>query len=205
MDIWFTSDQHWGHERIRYFEAKNRKMFESTRDMDEYMIETWNKVVKKDDLVYYLGDFALAPKNRKKEIMAHLNGHKISIRGNHDSGPIHMKEIGFSEAYNWMTLNLERDGLPNKRILLIHDSNDFLRKSGEKNNIDYILCGHVHSNWRKRQNVVNVGVDLWGFYPIDLPTALGVLGVDLTGDWNLSVDRVPKWRGATALQEIYSL
>lgn len=205
MKTWFTADQHFGHTRILYFEAQNRGHFEDVRDMDEFMIQAWNSVVSKDDVVYHLGDFALAPKNRKKEIIKQLNGYKIAIRGNHDAGPIHMKEIGFNEVYNWMTLNLIRDELPDKRILLIHESNGFLKNKADKNVFDYILCGHVHSNWKRRGNAVNVGVDEWKFLPIELPTALNVFQLDLTGQWELTVDRIPKWKGATANQEIYSL
>ena len=173
--------------------------------MDEFMIQTWNSVVKKNDTVYHLGDFALAPKNRKKEIVRQLHGYKIAIRGNHDAGPIHMKEIGFDEVYTWMVLNLTREELPDKRILLIHEATRFLKKTGDENAFDYILCGHVHSNWKRRQNAVNVGVDQWEFFPIELSTALAVFQLDLTGKWDLNVDRIPKWKGATAAQELYSL
>jgi calcineurin-like phosphoesterase family protein len=173
--------------------------------MDQFMIQAWNSVVKKDDLVYHLGDFALAPKNRKKEIVRQLHGYKIAIRGNHDAGPFHMKEIGFDENYPWMSLNLTREELPDKRILLIHDAAKYLKGSGKQDAFDYILCGHVHSNWKRRQIAINVGVDVWEFFPIALPTALNVFNVDLSGKWDLTVDRVPKWKGATASQEIYSL
>lgn len=202
--IFLTSDQHFSHKRIQYFEANNRSGFETVRDMDDYMIKAWNKVVKKDDTVYHLGDFALAPKSRKKEIMEQLNGYKIVIRGNHDAGPIHMKEIGFDEVYNWMTLKLIREELPDKRLLLVHDSDKFLNRRVD-NIIDFILCGHVHSNWKCKQNAVNVGVDVWDFLPITLPAALNVLGYDLSGIWKLEVDHIPKWKGATASQEIYSV
>ena len=204
MSCYFTADNHFGHKRIQYFEAQNRSVFETTRDMDEFMIKAWNKTVKKDDTIYHLGDFALAPKNRKKEIMEQLNGYKIVIRGNHDAGPIHMKEIGFDEVYNWMTLKLIREELPDKRLLLVHDSGKFLKRRVD-NVIDYIICGHVHSNWKRKQNAVNVGVDVWDFLPIALPAALNVFNLDLDGKWKLEVDHIPKWKGATASQEIYSV
>lgn len=173
--------------------------------MDDFMIATWNKVVHENDTVYYLGDFALAPKVRKKEILSELNGYKVAIRGNHDAGPLHMREIGFDEVYSWLILKLERAELLDKKLLLIHDVNGFLRKAGPKNVFDYILCGHVHSNWKKRQNAVNVGVDQWAFKPISLPTALAVFNLDLSDKWNLRVEREPRWKGATAPDEIYSL
>jgi len=205
MTQFFTADQHFGHARIQYFEEKTRGHFEDVRDMDEFMIQMWNSKVKKDDVVYHTGDFALCSKLRKKEIIRQLNGYKILIRGNHDAGPLHGKEIGFDEVYNWMTLSLVRADLPDKRILLIHEPTRYLKKMGDSNPFDYILCGHVHSNWKRLKNAINVGVDVWNFEPIELTTALAVFQVDLTGAWDLQIERIPEWKGSTAAQEIYSL
>jgi calcineurin-like phosphoesterase family protein len=36
----------------------SNRPFESVEDMNEQMIQRWNKQVKKDDIVYHLGDFA---------------------------------------------------------------------------------------------------------------------------------------------------
>lgn len=33
---------------------------------------------------------------------------------------------------------------------------------------DYALCGHVHDAWKLKDNCLNVGVDVWNFYPINL-------------------------------------
>ena len=52
--------------------------------MDEGLIQNWNRVVGKDDLVFNLGDFAFAPNSRWKELINRLNGHIHLILGNHD-------------------------------------------------------------------------------------------------------------------------
>ena len=53
--------------------------------MTSVLIKNWNSVVKKQDIVYHCGDFAM---NMKKEniekIAKSLNGRITLIRGNHD-------------------------------------------------------------------------------------------------------------------------
>lgn len=34
------------------------------------------------------------------------------------------------------------------------------------------ICGHVHQNWLKRGNNINVGVDVWDFTPVKLETVI---------------------------------
>jgi len=53
--------------------------------MDKALIENWNSVVGKNDIVFDLGDFAFAPNWRWKEILSQLNGKHHLILGNHDT------------------------------------------------------------------------------------------------------------------------
>lgn len=80
--IYFTSDQHFGHEGIIKF--ANRP-YSNVRDMDEDMILKWNKVVPIDGLTFVLGDIGFCNKKDIVDIYSRLNGRKILIRGNHDS------------------------------------------------------------------------------------------------------------------------
>jgi calcineurin-like phosphoesterase family protein len=75
------SDTHWSHKNI--IDYCNRP-FLDTNDMDRVMLEKWNSVVKKDDLVYHLGDVAFVNDGDFKKLMAKLNGRKFLICGNHD-------------------------------------------------------------------------------------------------------------------------
>src|SRR5689334_79272 len=56
--------------------------FSCVEEMDNTMIQNWNKVVRPDDKVYHLGDVAM--KRSGVEILDQLNGDKRLIRGNHD-------------------------------------------------------------------------------------------------------------------------
>ena len=52
--------------------------------MDETIINNWNSVVKPNDIVFHLGDFAFASNARWKQLIQALNGHIYLIVGNHD-------------------------------------------------------------------------------------------------------------------------
>lgn len=83
MKVFIISDTHFGHENIiRYC----NRPFSSVEEMDRVMIENWNKVVGKDDLVIHLGDFCFYRKKTKvSELVGKLNGKKLLIMGNHDN------------------------------------------------------------------------------------------------------------------------
>lgn len=53
--IYFTSDLHFNHENI--IKYCNRP-FKNIDDMDNYLINYWNKIIRTKDIVYILGDFA---------------------------------------------------------------------------------------------------------------------------------------------------
>jgi len=70
--------------------------FSSNEEMDETMVERWNKIVKPGDTVYHLGDVVI---NRKSlEIVKRLNGKKRLVRGNHDHfDDKYYTEVGFEK------------------------------------------------------------------------------------------------------------
>ena len=86
MNVWFTSDTHFGHKRI--IELAKRP-FSSVEQMDGVMIESWNARVRPGDLVYHVGDFAFADHTPYLE---RLNGQKFLVKGN--SRPLEAGEEG---------------------------------------------------------------------------------------------------------------
>lgn len=81
----YISDTHFGHSKIITFlnkEGKFVRPFSSTEEMDELIVENWNKKVRKVDTVYHLGDVVM--NRRCLPILNRLNGRKILIKGNHD-------------------------------------------------------------------------------------------------------------------------
>ena len=51
---------------------------------DQWLINKWNETVRKQDTVYFLGDFCLKNKEYTENILRQLKGKKFLIRGNHD-------------------------------------------------------------------------------------------------------------------------
>lgn len=83
--IFFTSDLHFYHGNIMKYCPKFRA-FNDVSEMNERLIELWNAVVKPEDTVYDLGDFAFCNKLKDlKSIARRLNGSHVLILGNHDT------------------------------------------------------------------------------------------------------------------------
>jgi len=59
-----------------------RPWAENSDEADEMMIDAWNAVVGKKDIVYHLGDVAIA--RRGLPLLSRLNGRKRLAGGNHD-------------------------------------------------------------------------------------------------------------------------
>lgn len=81
MTIYFTSDHHFGHQKI--IEYCNRP-FSSVSAMTDALIERWNDTVEDDDLVYIIGDFSFFNTLTTIRIVDELAGQKALICGNHD-------------------------------------------------------------------------------------------------------------------------
>ena len=71
VNIFFTSDTHFGHKNILNF---CERPFKDTDEMDETIITNWNNKVGKNDIVFHLGDFAFATNKRWQELQYKLNG-----------------------------------------------------------------------------------------------------------------------------------
>lgn len=94
--IWFVSDTHFGHVSILYFHPLRREAcgvtleeLQADKDSaiakhDQWLINKWNSVVRKQDTVYFLGDFCLKNKEYTENVLKQLKGKKFLIRGNHD-------------------------------------------------------------------------------------------------------------------------
>lgn len=71
--------------------------FANVQEMDEFMIDQWNKTVRPQDKIYHLGDVALKRPDIKK--VGRCNGHKRLVRGNHDIYPTKYYLEVFEEIY----------------------------------------------------------------------------------------------------------
>ena len=66
-------------------------------DYNELIIDGWNSVVGKQDLILMLGDLSFANKEKTIEYCDQLRGRKYMVRGNHDGNSISWyKDCGFT-------------------------------------------------------------------------------------------------------------
>lgn len=157
--IFFTSDHHFSHENI--IKYMNRP-FESIDDMDEALIDNHNSVVKKNDTVYFLGDFCFNSK-KFEENMKKLNGIKHFISGNHDPKNLNKFKHLFASISQIKQIKIEE-----QRIVLCHYA---MRRWNGKHHGYYHLFGHSHGllpieNFKKDSVSFDIGVDAWNYFPV---------------------------------------
>lgn len=99
MSVWVTADLHFGDNSL--IENHKRK-FKDTEEMDRVMINKWNDRVKKDDIVYVLGNFSMYEAEETISIMKQLKGKKRLVLGVQDRyKPISFwQEVGFEMVYD---------------------------------------------------------------------------------------------------------
>ena len=163
---YFISDTHWGHKNIINFCGRPYKDLPT---MNQSLIDNWNSIITKDDVVYHLGDFSFGD---VKKYASKLNGKKILIIGNHDR---ESQCIGhFEEIHK----NLEIE-INSKKVLLCHHpwkhlvglyDNKFLKEMPEmKDDGVWLLSGHVHHTRPridKQNRIINCCVEVNNYRPI---------------------------------------
>ena len=80
MATFFTSDIHFSDERIMKL---CDRPFANVKEMDEYIVDKWNKKVSDNDKVWILGDI-VSPEHFDKDLLNRLNGKIYLLLGNHD-------------------------------------------------------------------------------------------------------------------------
>lgn len=162
MDIWFTSDTHFGHENFLTFtdnEGNLVRKFDSIEEHDNLLIENWNKNVKKNDRVYHLGDVALN-KTKFNSMFPKLNGSKRLILGNHDE----IKDYKLYEYFKKITV---------WRVFREYD----FTLSHIPMHMDYCkttfnVHGHIHSNVSPDIRHINICVEHTNYTPVHLDELL---------------------------------
>jgi calcineurin-like phosphoesterase family protein len=62
-----------------------RGEFSNLREMNEHLVEEWNKVVPEDALVFDLGDISIGDSKATLRYLEKLNGFIIHLKGNHNN------------------------------------------------------------------------------------------------------------------------
>lgn len=146
-----TADHHFGHFNIIEY---TKRPFRSLEHMNKELIQRWNSKIEEEDKVLYLGDFSFG---NPKVFIEQLNGDIIFIKGSHD---------------NKINTIL-------RECIIHYGGVDFYCAHRPTPKFKFNLCAHVHEKWKiKRVGprvIVNVGVDVWDFYPVDINEILKFL------------------------------
>lgn len=144
---YYIADCHFGHEKVRKLD---KRPFETVEEMDAYMIECWNQVVRrKKDEVVILGDFCFGKGERVNELLNQLNGKKYLVSGNHDKMFLRDKKLDTS-LFEWIRPYAELHD-NNRKVVLSHYP--VICYNGQYYGASsYMLYGHVHDT-RDYKNV----------------------------------------------------
>lgn len=159
--IYYTSDTHFGHHNIIGY---CDRPFYNVYEMNRTITENWNAVIKPDDVVFHLGDFCF----RRDTYRDFLNGNIVLIRGNHDKKNA-IGCVGYSLELKIGEFNCFLTHRP------VIESKYYQSDLSLLDKFDFIICGHVHNNWKVNGKNVNVGVDVWDMKPISEDELLSLL------------------------------
>ena len=167
--IYYISDTHFRDQSI--FDKCDRP-FKSLKEMEDAIIQNWNKKISDVDVVYVLGDLVKDDDASAIQIFNGLKGHKHLIVGNHDHQVLEdIKESNIFETIKFIDLILDKD----RKVCICHyplmDWMEFNRKG-------ILVYGHIHNKTAKNGEAYklmkefyknlpayNCGVDVCGFEP----------------------------------------
>jgi calcineurin-like phosphoesterase family protein len=159
--IYITADTHLGHTNILKYDGRP---FDTIDDHDNAIIRRWNSKVKPNDTVYHLGDVALTSISRAARVVHALNGRIILIKGNHESTALdlHKRDNVFEAVHSYYELKDHGD-----LFCLFHYP---IHEWNKCHHGAYMLHGHTHGNdsYSNRYRILNVGINLHGYYPLSL-------------------------------------
>lgn len=164
---WFLSDTHFSQQRTLEL---SKRPFINTFEMDMEMISNWNKTIRMNDTVYFLGDFG-----ETFDYLRLLNyGELKFVLGNYErktkdgvdiSSESKKKLRSYKNVSVFDRADLQIELSDGKVVTLVHEP---IAPSEYKS--DYsdklYLYGHIHGRSFYKKNGTDVGVDIHGFAPI---------------------------------------
>ena len=158
MKTWITADWHLGENR---FELMGRP-FQTDLEMVNILVENHNTLVAPDDEVIVVGDVCYQKTPDWLHHVSRFNGKMTLVRGNHD-------KVFTDEQLKpyFHTIIAEGDGFfvnaAGVSCYVTHYPTE-----GRANMFN--LVGHIHAAWKYQLNMLNIGVDVHNFRPVNLDT-----------------------------------
>ena len=129
----------------------DRRGFASVEEMNEYMIEKWNKKVRKNDDVVIIGDLSWGNVQETNALLQRLKGKLYLVCGNHDRF-VNNKEMN-PDRFKWIKHYAELSDNRRKVVLchypiMCYNGQYRVDEKGEPKT--YMLYGHVHDTQDER-------------------------------------------------------
>jgi calcineurin-like phosphoesterase family protein len=140
MTFYFSSDFHGFHINISGPKLSKWKSgyrnFNSIQEMNQAIIDSVNLNVKREDVLYYLGDWSFGGKENIPRLRERLNVETIHfILGNHDQHIEEYKDL-FTTVKSYDEINIE-----GQHICLFHYP---IASFHKEHRGSWCLCGHSH-------------------------------------------------------------
>lgn len=176
MNIWFSSDLHFGHENILKKFCPTTRLGNTVDEMDQIIVDNIRRLVQEGDQLYWLGDiFFYKDVMKAHDIMDQLPVVPKLIWGNHDE----LIANSLSLQQRFEILGHWADVKINGRKVILHHFPTFewhKMWAGA-----YHLYGHVHSRYGELEHpamtgrCMDVGIDsrpgrdmtMWSWNEID--------------------------------------
>lgn len=161
-----VADTHFLDEHLLGVDRFAPRPFSTVEAMDNEIIKNWNDRVNENDIVYHLGDIAVAYTKLPRlgdeqvfQILRSLHGHLILIKGNHDRRDL----FKYLAAHNY-----EYGGRPKFEF---HDVGKLIKYDHHQLYMTHYpfmmgiapqiwnLHGHIHHYMMPSKNNINVGID----------------------------------------------
>ena len=183
MEIFLTSDTHFCHNQGFLYEPRG---FTNVHEMNEAIVENWNKVVKPNDIVYHLGDTMLNNTEKGIEYFKQLNGQIFLIFGNHDTSnrvnTLYTGDCRYKMQGGWYAYIIKYG----KQSIYLSHYPTLTANYDDKHFSQHVinLHGHTHqrTNWLDPKNpfMYHVGMDSHNCTPIHIDEVMS----DIRQRWN---------------------
>ena len=170
QNIYFSSDFHYNHKNLirscSNWEDKTQcRDYPSIEFHNNLLITNINKVVKENDILYYLGDWSFGGNEEVLNFRKQINCRNIHlILGNHDKY-IMQKQNSFIGPDKFLTISEKKEiKVGSQLIVLCHYA---MRTWNKDDRGAWMLHGHSHGNLpayqpTTRQNVLGLGLQMVG-------------------------------------------
>ena len=191
---YFTSDWHLADSRITTKISDNENIlfrpFKTVEEANETILNNFCSVFQDGDTLFHAGDVFYSKANQydlinAKKLLLEIRKKYPSSKffltiGNHDEANAENLKFLSNEFFDNITEQMKievsneyfNQDLPQSQkgekraYLMNHYANtEYLPKT--EAGVDFKLCGHVHGAWRFQENIINVGVDVWHWRPVE--------------------------------------